>query len=127
MNWAGDGSVWLVVGGLLIGTSWLLRRGHVQRLKSQRSDPLGEARQWATACEKSPQTELARLEVRLLDLARESEARVSNRIAVLQELVRQADDVSDRIERLLNEAGLRSEKSSAAMDGRTPNEARPAA
>ncbi len=124
MNWAGDGSVWLVVGGVLIGTSWLLRRGHVQRLKAQRSDPLREARQWASACEESPQAQLARMEVRLLDLARESEARISNRIAVLQELVRQADDVSDRIERLLSEAGLRPEPVAPAADRSRPENAR---
>lgn len=124
MNWAGDGSVWLVVGGLLIGTSWLLRRGHVQRLKAQRSDPLREARQWATACEESPQAQLARMEVRLLDLARESEARITNRIAVLQELVRQADDVGDRIERLLGEAGFRPDETPLSVDRHGPKDVR---
>lgn len=124
MNWAGDGSVWLVVGGLLIGTSWLLRRGHVQRLKAQRSDPLREARQWATACEESPQAQLARMEVRLLDLARESEARITNRIAVLQELVRQADDVGDRIERLLGEAGFRPDETPLSADRHGPKDVR---
>lgn len=107
MNWAGDGSVWLIVGGLLIGTSWLLRRAQSRRQALLRRDPLREAREWAKSCETSPEAGLTQAEVRLHDLARESEARIANRIAVLQELVRQADEVSDRIERLLAESDLR--------------------
>jgi hypothetical protein len=114
MGWAGEGSVWLVVGGLLIGTSWLLRRGHARRIASLRSDPLREARDWAKSCETSPQSMITQAEVRLHDLARESEARIANRMAVLQELVSQADDVCDRIERLLAESDLRHPEDRAA-------------
>ena len=102
----GSGSVWIVIGAILMVTSWLLRRGHTRRIALLRRNPLAEAKASIRASEATPEAEWVRREVRLHDLVRENEARLNSRIAVLQELISEADRASARIEQLLAETGL---------------------
>jgi hypothetical protein len=102
----GSGSVWIVIGAILMVTSWLLRRGHTRRIELLRRNPLAEAKASIRASEVTPEAEWVRREVRLHDLVRENEARLNSRIVVLQELISEADRASARIEQLLAAAGL---------------------
>ncbi len=95
MDWySGNGGTFLVIGGILIATSFLMRRSREAIQRGKNFDAVAEARRELASAEATLDGKIAAAEVRLHQLAREAEARLSTKIAVLQELLDRAERLS---------------------------------
>lgn len=91
----------LVLFALAFG--FTLRRAAHRRWKSRRYNPIASATQELASRQAASEAQLAKHEVKLHDLAREAEARLQTKLAVMDEMVLQADREIERLESLLEE------------------------
>ena len=88
---------------VLLAAVWLLRRGAGARTSRPR-DAATEVQRDLIAAEQSGAGRVREMELRLYDYGREVEGRIETSLALLDELVRQADDEIVRLQSLLDES-----------------------
>lgn len=96
-----SGSQLIIVGALLVGVAFILRRSAGGRKPTRVRDPLREVHEEFLHAESSYASQLNQMEVRLHDFAREVEGRIQMRLAVLDQLVVDADREIERLEFVL--------------------------
>jgi len=87
----------ILTGVLILVIAWMLRKNFRAQHKSRNRDPLAEARNELTDLEKSQMNRLNQLEIKLYDYGREVEARSEDRLLMLDELLKQADEEINRL------------------------------
>ena len=98
-------SLQLILLGLsILLAAFLLRRTIVLSRRSRNQDTGAEARQQMLSAEQSGSSIIRDLELRLHDYGREIEGRMQTRIAVLDQLVLDADREIERLRKLLAES-----------------------
>jgi hypothetical protein len=93
----------IALGLLIISTGLLLRRSARRTRRVRNSDALGDAQRNMHRAEQSVVSVIRRMEVDLHDSSRDIEGRVQTRIAVLEELIVDADREMDRLQDSLTE------------------------
>lgn len=86
----------------VLAAGFSIRRIALRRRRRQ-PDPMAEAKQLLMKNQQGADAQLKMHEVRLHDIARESEARLRTKMAVMDEMVVQADREIARLEQLLEE------------------------
>lgn len=99
-----SGGQLVVLGLMLVAAGVVLRRRTAQRGRPRRQDPLQEVQAEFQRIEASHSGRITKLEVRLHDFAREVEGRIETRLALLDQLIQDADREITDLERLLDEA-----------------------
>lgn len=88
------------------GVGLMLLGGSRRAAALRRRDPLTEVRHERVKHAESPQGLIEALEVRLHDYGRSVEARIENRLTVLDQLILEADQEIARLEAILAEARI---------------------
>jgi DNA-binding CsgD family transcriptional regulator len=98
--------LWQVVllGVAIAAMGYALLQGSRRRQRLHRQDPLQEALSEMRVVESSARGIVQELEVRAYDYSREVEARIDNRLAVLDRLILDADREIERLQALLAES-----------------------
>lgn len=91
----------ILLGTALVVMSFVIRRSWTRGRQSRLRNPLKELQQELKAGENSPVRLIESMELRMHDYAREVEGRVETRLALLDELVQEADREIDRLEKAL--------------------------
>ena len=116
--WEGLGTAFL--GLLVLFLAFLMRRTGRRSRRSAQRDVLAEVRGEFRAAENSAKRELQKLEVRLYDFSREVDALTQTRIALLQQLIAEADRLQRQLQQQLDETG---KKPSSAENPSDPAQA----
>lgn len=101
--WNGLGTAFL--GLLVLLLAFLMRRAGRRSRRTADRDVPAEVRNEFRAAENSAKRELQKLEVRLYDFSREVDALTQTRIALLQQLITEADRLLQQLQQQLDEAG----------------------
>jgi hypothetical protein len=115
----------VALGMIILCTGFLLRRSARQSRRVRNSDALGDARRNVHRAEQNVVSIIRRMEVDLHESSRDIEGRVQTRIAVLEELISDADRETDRLQDSLAE--LRDLINKTGQESRSANPVRPAA
>lgn len=94
----------VLIGVAAAALGYSLLQGARRRRRLQQQDSLEEALADVQAAEASARGIVQKLEVRAYDYSREVEARINNRLAVLDQLILDADREIDRLQTLLAES-----------------------
>lgn len=86
-----SGSQLALLGLAVIVLGLTLRRGMLRARRIEERDPLREVKQEFQVTEQRPEAMLGRMEIRVHEYAREVEARIQARLAVLDQLIQDAD------------------------------------
>jgi hypothetical protein len=107
----------IVLGLMILVIGYLLRRTFVRSKRSRERDPAQEVRQARRAAERSAESGIRHLEVRLYDYGREVEGRVETTLTLLDRLILEAQQETDRLQQLLHSAGQADESSARVVRG----------
>lgn len=113
----------ILLGLAILVIGFLLWRSFTLGKKSRERDPAAEARAEMRAAERSAESEVCKLEVRLHNYGREVEGRVQTTLTLLDRLLLEADQETERLHGLLLTAGKVDETptdSESAMSVTTP-------
>ncbi|MDA0282957.1 MAG: hypothetical protein O3B13_15860 [Planctomycetota bacterium] len=88
---------------LVIAFGFTMRRAAHRRWRGRRYDPIGEATRELATRQATSAAQLTKHEVELHDIARVAEAKLQTRLAVMDEMVSQADREIRRLESMLEE------------------------
>ena len=91
----------ILIGMGMIVTGFVLFRGARQLNQSRRRNLLGEANQEILRAEKSVESRVQKMEVRLLEYQREVEAQIGTKMEALRQLTQSAETQIDKLETLL--------------------------
>ncbi len=94
----------IAIGVAVVSLGYSLYRGACYRRKLQGQDPIRETLDDVRAMESSARGLVQKLEVRAYDYSREVEARIDNRLSVLDQLIVDADREIERLQALLAES-----------------------
>jgi predicted RNase H-like nuclease (RuvC/YqgF family) len=89
--------------GLMIITSMLMFRNSKLRRDLHAKNPLKEVRDEFSKLENTPHGTIQKMEVRLYDYEREVQARIENTMILLDQLLHEAHEETDRIHKALHE------------------------
>lgn len=95
----------VLLGLTILVIGFLLRRTFVQGKRSRERDPAAEVRQEMRAAERAAETGIHKLEVRLHNYGREVEGRVQTTLTLLDRLIVEAEQETDRLHGLLQTSG----------------------
>ena len=87
----------------VLAFGFTMRRAANRRWRGRRYDPIGAARKEPATRQASSDAQLTKHEVELHDIARQAEAKLQSKLAVMDEMVIQADREIERLESLLEE------------------------
>lgn len=96
-----SGGQLILVGALLVGAAFVLRRTAAGGKRARTRDPLREMHEDFRQAESTYSAQLNQMEVRLYEFSRDVEARVETRLAMLDQLILDADREIGRLELLL--------------------------
>jgi hypothetical protein len=88
---------------LVIAFGFSMRRAAHRRWRGRRYDPIGEATKELATRQTTSDAQLNKHEVKLHDIARATEANLQTKLAVMDQMVTQADREIERLESLLEE------------------------
>lgn len=95
----------ILLGLAILVIGFLLRRSFTLGKRSRERDPAAEARAEMRAAERSAESGIRKLEVRLHNYGREVEGRVQTTLTLLDRLILEADQETERLQGLLLTAG----------------------
>jgi hypothetical protein len=95
----------ILLGLAILVIGFLLWRSFTLGKKSRERDPAAEARAEMRAAERSAESEVRKLEIRLHNYGREVEGRVQTTLTLLDRLILEADQETERLHGLLLTAG----------------------
>ena len=87
----------------VLAFGFTMRRAAHRRWRGRKYDPIGTARKELATRQVSSAAQLSKHEVELHDIARVAEAKLQTKLAVMDEMVLQADREIERLESLLEE------------------------
>lgn len=87
----------------VLAFGFTMRRAAHRRWRGRRYDPVGAATKELATRQAASEAQLAKHEVELHDIARTAEAKLQTKLAVMDEMVLQADREIERLESLLEE------------------------
>ncbi|MEQ8635690.1 hypothetical protein [Gimesia maris] len=91
----------ILTGVLLLTVAWMLRKNFRYQHQVRNRSPLDEAQQELSSLEQSQFNRLNQLEIKLYEYGREVESRSDDRLRVLDELLREADQEINRLRQQL--------------------------
>jgi hypothetical protein len=95
----------ILLGLAIVVIGFLLRRSFTLGKKSRDRDPAAEVRAEMRAAEQSAESGFRKMEIRLYDYGRKVEGRVQTTLTLLDRLILEADQETDRLHGLLLTAG----------------------
>lgn len=101
-----DAWQWILIAVALVTMGYSLFQGAKSRRNLAARDSLGEAQSEVRAMESSARGIVQQMEVRAYDYSREVEARIDNRLAVLDQLIVDADHEIERLQQLLHQSAV---------------------
>ena len=101
-----DAWQWILLAFAAVAMGYSLIQGARSRRNLAARDSLTDARSDVQAMESSVLGVVQQLEVRAYDYSREVEARIDNRLAVLDQLIVDADREIDRLQQLLHQSAV---------------------
>lgn len=96
----------IILGLVLVAGAFSMIRTNRKVAQSRRRDLLGETTESLKAARGSVVGELRAMEVRMLEHARDVEGQLATRIAVLDEMIRQADERITELRQLRSESEI---------------------
>lgn len=87
----------------VLAFGFTMRRAAHRRWRGRRYNPIGEATKELATRQATSDAQLTKHEVELYDIARATEAKLQTKLAVMDEMVTQADREIERLEALLEE------------------------